>query len=221
MTGKERLAARLSRDEWLARALDILALEGQAKLRIDTLCSALGVTKGSFYWHFKDRDDFLRSVVAFWSEKFTDPVITEISQLGGSARDRLKALMCTVSEGGFARYDVSIRAWAAQDPDLVAGIVKAADRHRLAFAGSLFKEMGFDPREAEMRARAVVAYLSFEESVLAKSGKKARSEMLNRFFDLVTEPEPLCTSASGGSSSRRAHASPSSRPVAVRPVDGR
>jgi AcrR family transcriptional regulator len=180
---------RLGRDEWLARALDILALEGQAKLRIETICKALGVTKGSFYWHFKDRDDFVRSVVQFWSDHFTDPVMERVTRMGGSARERIKALMHAVSEGRFARYDVSIRAWAAQDPELVAAIVKAVDKRRLAFVGSLFDEMGFEGPEAEMRARALVAYLSYEESVLAKSAKKDRSAMLDRFFDLVMQPE--------------------------------
>ena len=82
---------------------DILsgALAPGMKLRIDTLCKALGVTKGSFYWHFEDRDDFVRSVVEFWSKNFTDPVVEQISQRGGSAADRLKSLMQTVSDGDF------------------------------------------------------------------------------------------------------------------------
>ena len=188
MARRNGAAGRLSRDEWLAQALDILAREGQAKLRIDTICSALGVTKGSFYWHFKDRDDFIHSVVQFWSDRFTNPVMASVSELDSPAGERLKALMHTVSEGRFARYDVSIRAWAAQDPELVTAIVKAVDKRRLAFVGSLFAKMGFDGFEAEMRARAVVAYLSFEESVLAKSSRKERSRMLDQFFDAITLP---------------------------------
>ncbi|MHA1517587.1 MAG: TetR/AcrR family transcriptional regulator [Alphaproteobacteria bacterium] len=188
MANKNGHAGRLSRDEWLARAFDILALEGQGKLRIDSICKALGVTKGSFYWHFKDRDDFVRSVVEFWSEAFTDPVVQEISQMGGSARDRLKTLMLIVTERGFARYDVSIRAWAAQDPELVAGIVKTVDKRHLAFTGSLFEEMGFDKENAEMRARACVAYISYEASVLAKSAKRDRPKMLEEFFNLIAQP---------------------------------
>ena len=181
-------SGRLSREEWLSRALDILALEGQAKLRIETICEALGVTKGSFYWHFKDRDDFVHSVVQFWSDRFTDPVMARVAQTSGSALDRLRILMHTVSEGGFARYDVSIRAWAAQDPDLLAAIVKTVDKRRLAFVKSLFADIGFEDRDAEMRARACVAYLSFEESVLAKSAKKDRPKLLEQFCDLIADP---------------------------------
>ena len=186
MAPKIGATTRLSRDEWLARALDILAAEGRAKLRIEDICKALGVTKGSFYWHFKGRDDFVHSVVQFWSAQFTDPVVTHITQMDGAAEERLKELMQVVSEGRLARYDVSVRAWAAQDPDLVAAIVKDVDERRIAFVGSLFAEMGFKGRIGEMRARALVAYLSYEESVLAKSEEKDRSKMLDQFFQLLT-----------------------------------
>ena len=189
MTGNSGSSVRLSRDEWLGRALEILALEGRAKLRIEAICEALGVTKGSFYWHFKDRDDFVQSVVRFWSAQFTDPVVSEIAEMGGTARERLKTLMQVVSEGRLARYDVSVRAWAAQDPDLVAAIVKDVDKRRLAFVGSLFAEMGFKGRRREMRARALAAYLSFEESVFVKSADKDRSKLLDQFFELVTDPD--------------------------------
>jgi AcrR family transcriptional regulator len=187
MAAKKTPPKRLTRHEWLARALDILALEGGAKLRVDAICDALRVTKGSFYWHFKDRDDFVRSVVQFWSAQFTDPVLERINEMGGAAKTRLKSLMRFVSEGGFARYDVSVRAWAQQDPDLVAAIVKDVDKRRLAFVGALFADMGFKVRDAEMRARACVAYLSYEASVLAKTTDKDRLKMLDQFFDVITQ----------------------------------
>lgn len=187
MAAKKPPPKRLSREEWLARALDILALEGGAKLRVDAICDALNVTKGSFYWHFNDRDDFVRSVVEFWSARFTDPVLERINAMGGAARSRLRSLMWFVSEGGFARYDVSIRAWALQDPDLVAAIVKDVDERRLAFVGALFADMGFRGRDAEMRARACVAYLSYEASGLAKTTDKRRSTMLEQFLAVITQ----------------------------------
>jgi len=191
MATKTAPPKRLTRDEWLARALDILALEGGAKLRVDAICEALRVTKGSFYWHFKDRDDFVRSIVQFWSAQFTDPVVARIAEMGGAADERLKSLMRFVSEGGFARYDVSVRAWAQQDPELVAAIVKEVDERRLAFVGSLFTDMGFKGRAAEMRALACVAYLSYEASVLAKSADDCRSKMLEQFLNVMTQPMAL------------------------------
>lgn len=179
-------ATRLSRDEWLARALDVLASEGQGKLRIEAICAALGVTKGSFYWHFKDRDDFVRSLVVFWSEQFTAPVMRLVTQSASGAGERLKSLLRVVTEGGYARYEVSIRAWAAQDPELVAVIVRDVDEQRLAFVTSIFVDLGFQGNEAEMRARACIAYMSFEASCLVKSTEEDRSRMLAQFFGIIT-----------------------------------
>ena len=53
---------RFTRDSWLALALDVLAEEGRAKIKIEYLAKRLGVTKGSFYSHFSDRRDFIASV---------------------------------------------------------------------------------------------------------------------------------------------------------------
>ncbi|SUS06820.1 Bacterial regulatory proteins, tetR family [uncultured Defluviicoccus sp.] len=179
-------ATRLSRDEWLARALDILATEGQAKLRVEAICAALGVTKGSFYWHFKDRDDFVRSLVLFWSDQFTQPVMTHVKQSASDAGERLKSLLHVVSDGGYARYDVSIRAWAAQDPQLAAVIVRDVDARRLAFVEEIFADLGFNNTESEMRARACIAYLSYESSCFVKRPEEDRSKMLDLFCGIIT-----------------------------------
>lgn len=186
MAAKNRATARLSREEWLARALDILATEGQAKLRVETICAALGVTKGSFYWHFKDRDDFVRSLVLFWSERFTDPVMRSVTQSAQEAEARLKVLLHVVSDGRYARYEVSIRAWAAQEPDLVAVIVKDVDERRLAFVQAIFTDLGFIGTDSEMRARACIAYLSFDSYFFVKIADADRSKMIDQFFGILT-----------------------------------
>ena len=133
---------RLSREEWLSQALEILAREGNAKLRVDAICKALGVTKGSFYWHFRDRRDFLRSLIEYWSTAFTTVGIDAIQGLQGDARERLFGLMKLLHDAGYPRHDVSVRALAAQEPEL-AEIVRNVDRQRLAYVRSLFAEMGF------------------------------------------------------------------------------
>ncbi len=186
MTPTNGPPTRLNRDEWLARALDVLATEGQGKLRVEALCAALGVTKGSFYWHFKDRDDFVRSLVLFWSDQFTQPVMTCVIQLASEPGERLKLLLRVVSDGGYARYDVSMRAWAAQDPELAAVIVRDVDERRLAFVVEIFTNLGFDSKESEVRARACIAYLSYESSCFVESPGERRSEMLDMFFSIIT-----------------------------------
>lgn len=152
---RSRQSQRLSREEWLSQALDYLAQEGKAKLTIDKLVGALGVTKGSFYWHFRDRDDFQQSLVKYWDNRYTQVVAERVEQLSGSSNDRLLAIMEIVCKDDLARYDIAVRAWAAQEPS-VAMLVRSVDESRLRFVRSLFAEMGFRGTELDMRARSFV-----------------------------------------------------------------
>lgn len=186
MAGKPRGAPRLDRNEWLMRALDALARKGDAALTIDALCKALNVTKGSFYWHFKDRDDFIRNLVQFWGALTTDPVIERVTQTSDDAKERLRTLLRLVSEGGYAKYDVSVRAWAARNPNLVVDLVSDVDQRRLTFVASIFTAIGFDAVEAETRARAAIAFLTFEALVLVPSTANERAIRLDRFFAMLT-----------------------------------
>ena len=66
---------RLSQEAWLALALDTLANEGRALIEIDYLASKLGVTKGSFYAHFRDKKHFVHEVAKYWADTSTLPAI--------------------------------------------------------------------------------------------------------------------------------------------------
>jgi AcrR family transcriptional regulator len=171
---KRKDAKRLSREQWLVRALDILAREGGAKLRIDKLVQDLGVTKGSFYWHFKDRDDFVASLAAYWAEHSTRQVIDKVEQVKGDAKAKLAGVSEVVFSEDLGRYDLVMRAWAARQPG-VARVVKNVDRQRFAFVRSLFSEMGFRGRELDDRTRLFVCYMAGEHVTFVKeSGEKQR-----------------------------------------------
>jgi AcrR family transcriptional regulator len=180
-------SSRLSREAWLAQALDVLARNGNAKLRVETIAAALGVTTGSFYWHFKDRDEFLESLVRYWGTMSTDPVIEHVSNLHGDARQRLTALTDLVMREDYAQFDVSVRAWAAQEP-AIQPLVIEVDRRRLAFVRSLFAELGFEGSELEMRTRACIGYISLDPAIRDASDDSRRFEMLERFQALITRP---------------------------------
>jgi len=79
VSAKKAETPKYSCKEWLSLALDVLAREGNAKLRVEAIAAALGVTTGSFYWHFKNRSDFLESLVRHWGMVTTDPVIEHVS----------------------------------------------------------------------------------------------------------------------------------------------
>jgi len=176
---RKKDAKRLSREQWLARAMDVLAREGGARLRIDSLVRDLGVTKGSFYWHFKDRDDFIASLSAFWAEYSTKRVIDKVGRSRGDAKARLAAVVEAVFSEDLGRYDLVMRAWAARQPG-VAEVVKRVDEQRFAFLRSLFSEMGFGGQELETRTRVFVCYMAGEHVTFMKESREEQRESMKK-----------------------------------------
>jgi AcrR family transcriptional regulator len=168
------------REAWLRAAMEVLAQEGQAKLRVDRLAKQLGVTKGSFYHHFASRDDFVRSLISLWSSDFTDRVI---KQLGTEvpASERLLHLMQLIEAEGLDRYDIAFRSWAAQD-EMVAEEVRKIDAARYRYVRSLFAELGFKGRELRERVRIWLVFHSAQRTVhLPENANGSRSQIAWRY----------------------------------------
>lgn len=178
MAAQSKRKKRLSRDDWLARAMDVLSKEGGAKLNVNHLCGELGVTKGSFYAHFEDRADFVAQFVVYWAENLTQNVIDKIDGLEDlPAEARLLELMQFLHDTRSARYDIAVRAWAAQEPD-VARAVRRVDARRFDFVRRIFHDMGFRGTELDLRTRLFVAYHSLDVGMrLPASGLKADKEI--------------------------------------------
>ena len=113
------------------------------------MAAALKVSRGSFYWHFRDIADFRTQVLQSWQERMTDQVIKDLESAKAEP-DRLKHLM----QRAFVeqpRLDRAIRAWAAEDED-VAKIVASVDARRVAYIAKLLVAAGVDSRRAPPRA---------------------------------------------------------------------
>lgn len=158
---KER--TRLNRETWLQQALETLA-EDPTHLRIDELAARLGVSKGSFYWHFEGRSDFVRGLAEYWRDTNTIAVAESIAQVEGTAEDRLYALMRQILANKAAKYDLAVRAWARHEPDILP-VIREVDDFRLKTLRALFKEMGFEEPELGVRTRVFVACHSFEDAL--------------------------------------------------------
>jgi AcrR family transcriptional regulator len=150
--------ARLGEEDWLRRALEVLAQHGRAKLTIDSISAALGVTKGSFYWHFENRDAFVRKVLQHWDRQFTRCVVETVEERGGSAHERLRLLVETVVEANLSRYDVAVDSWAAQEPSL-APLVEEVYRLRFDYIRSLIRKVGFSGTDLDARSIALLGFL--------------------------------------------------------------
>ncbi len=189
MTTRSKRKKRLSRNDWLALSMDVLSREGGAKLNVNNLCQALGVTKGSFYAHFKDRADFVAQFVAYWAETFTQSVVNVIDELADAPGEaRLLALMRLLHRQRLARYDISVRAWGAQEPK-VARAVRKVDSLRFDYIRRIFHDMGFRGADLDLRTRLFVVYHSSVEGMrLPSSRLKADEEIRLRHAFLTRRP---------------------------------
>jgi AcrR family transcriptional regulator len=167
----------LSREEWLTKALDSLTEASTRALTIESLVRRLGVSRGSFYWHFNDMNDFTHQLVEHWSNIYTELVITYTDQLETSPEEQLFLLMEQITNQRLAKYDIFIRAWAAQDPTKAA-MVRKIDKLRLDYVRSIFKAMGFKGEELEMRTRTFVVYFSLEAGLFVRQSRKEQMKML-------------------------------------------
>ncbi len=151
----------LDRDAWIRGAIAILAEHGAERLRVEVLAKRLGVTKGSFYWHFKDRRDLQDAVLEFWKDgRIRDIRKQTQTDPGGEAA----ALLHTIEVYSSARnrkgiaIEAAVRDWARRDPQAVA-VVEDVDAERLACACRLFLACGLDEQEARARSLLLYAYV--------------------------------------------------------------
>ena len=169
------LKTRLTRDDWLSLALDVLAQEGRAKIEIEYLARKLGVTRGSFYAHFSDRGDFVASVARYWADTLTRRELANLSLSPKTGEEKLQLLMMAIKDHQLERYDIVIRAWALDEP-LVAEQVEKVDRVRFNYIKSVFSEMGFSGNELEMRSMIFQVYHSMSNGLQGSYFEENRFE---------------------------------------------
>lgn len=155
--------ARLSAEDWIHAATFQLAQGGVESVRVERLAKTLGVSKGSFYWHFEDRGALLTSVLETWEQQGTLRIIETVDRREAHAADRLWALFDQVF-GGPAELDAfeaGVRAWAAQAPE-VKRVVRRVDRRRLSYVANLLVEAGIPAAEAKRRSELMYCTLMGE-----------------------------------------------------------
>ncbi len=191
----------LTREDWLRAALDTLEESGLDGVRILPLAKRIGASRGSFYWHFRDRGDLLRSLLDHWDRWSTRSVIKGLSSSEAAAlpaKERIWFLMDQVISRDLSAYDPAIRAWARHDPE-AAKVVRRVDRRRLATVTGLFREAGFSEEQAEVRARLLAVYLIANGVVFVRESAKRRRELARLRWELLVEAR-----SEPGASTRRA-----------------
>jgi AcrR family transcriptional regulator len=155
----------LDADSWTQAALTILARNGIEAVRVERLAKVLGVTKGSFYWHFRDRPALLDAMLQFWRQRATLGIIDRLERSHFAPAERLKQLleMLRATPRAARGVDVegAIRLWGRSDPK-VASAVQEIDRLRLGHIKSLVEAAHCNPTDATARAALIYSYLLSE-----------------------------------------------------------
>lgn len=180
------LGRSLQPADWIRVGLELLVERGVGAVRVTRLAEALDVTRGSFYWHFKDRDDLLRALIAHWERTNTAALVEAAKSAPDLASGILELFEVWVDLKRFdPRLDSALRDWGRQD-DAVHQAVAAADQGRIAAIAGLYERNGFTYDESFVRARVIyfgqVGYyaLDLNES-LAK-----RCRYLEPYFEAFT-----------------------------------
>jgi len=159
---------KLNPQGWLDAGLARLATHGPQGLRIMAVAEQLGVTKGSFYWHFRDQASYHEALLAAWEKGGTQQIIDRVEQAGGDAAAKLRRLM-GITVTADRRLPLAIRAWAAGDTT-AAKVVKRVDKRRLAYLTGLIAGLGWPADEAATLARwahgALLGYFMLEGPAL-------------------------------------------------------
>ena len=163
--------------DWVKAAARRLASGGSEAVAIEPLARDMGLTKGSFYWHFRDRPALLAALVSDWESRATAPLLDRLKRMGGEPADRLSALMATVAAEGGGSLDPAMRAWAQNDPTAAASIGRV-DAARLAHIAGEFRDLGFAAAAAWTRARLFYLHLLGEHALAFGPGDSSVEERL-------------------------------------------
>jgi AcrR family transcriptional regulator len=149
------MADQLSAKDWLDQGLKTLAERGFTALKAEPLAKAMGVSRGSFYWHFADIGAFHAAILKHWREVAAEAIIADVE---AAANDNPLSLLLRRVFSERLALENAVRSWATVDPAAKAA-VQAIDRRRLSYVESQFRASGFPPDVA--RARAQILYWAF------------------------------------------------------------
>jgi len=146
---------QLQRFDWLLKALDIFVAEGIDAVRITRLAQDLGVTRGSFYWHFRNREDLIDALVSYWKDKNTEAITESVSHAGDLADGIFRFFETCINTARFdPRLDLALREWARRSAK-VRTLVDREDEARIKALCDFFSRFGYAMPEALIRARVL------------------------------------------------------------------
>ncbi|MDR7030543.1 TetR/AcrR family transcriptional regulator [Rhizobium rosettiformans] len=187
---------RGSIDGWLEAAYDALLEGGVDAVKILPLAKRLKLSRTSFYWFFRDREELLAALIARWRDKNTGNLIRQAEAYAESiAEATLNVFDCWLDRDLFdAKFEFAIRSWALQSEEILKE-VQAADNARLAALGRMFERFGHEPVAADVRARTLylvqIGYISMQTEEDLDLRLKRIPEYVAIFTGTAPEPREM------------------------------
>lgn len=182
---------RGSADGWLQAAYASLIESGVEAVRILPLAKKLKLSRTSFYWFFKDREELLAALLERWRVKNTDNLVAQSQAYAESiAEAMLNVFDCWLNPALFdSQFEHAVRSWALQDPK-VAAQVEIADKARLAALAGMFERFGYAAMAADVRARSMyltqIGYISMN----SREDLLVRMQRIPEYVKIFTGQDP-------------------------------
>ncbi|GAB3715317.1 TetR/AcrR family transcriptional regulator [Nocardiopsis oceani] len=193
----EKTRRRLTSRDWARAALAAISEGGLSAVAVEPIAARLGATKGSFYWHFANRDALIGAALDLWEREHTEAVVARV-EAEPDARAKLRRLFLDVTTGAARapenRIEVALLATAAHP--LVAPTISRITERRIAYVAALYEDLGLSPVPARHHALlAFTTWLGHTQLVHATpevlpSGRDA-SAFLDFMLDTVVASEDL------------------------------
>ena len=187
---------KVTRDDWLNAARDVLVTQGAANVKILPLSDRLGVSRSSFYWYFKNRPDLLAALLAEWEARNTALIVSQCEAPSASITEALcNFFRCFVDPSLFdTGLDFAVREWSRRDPS-VRERVDRADTTRLRAVVEMYKRHDYAPKDADARARILyymqLGYHALDVSEDMKLRMSRVESYIEGFTGRPADPEPI------------------------------
>lgn len=180
-------ADALQRQDWVQAARKLLIKKGISNVKIEPLAKIMGVTTGSFYWHFSGRPDLHEALLKDWYNTNTAPLYEAVKRAGADPRMQYLAFLGVwVLERDFdPKYDQAVRDWARTSKP-VAMLLREVDDARITLLQGIFEAFGYAGIEAEMRARVTYYHQVGYYAMYISESREHRIALAPYYADILT-----------------------------------
>jgi AcrR family transcriptional regulator len=184
----------VDRTVWLDAARAILIEQGVDAVKVEPLAAMLEISRSSFYWHFKNRQELLDGLIEYWTEvndralrELVAPHESDPTEKEQLAKSRLRQLVnLFIDERQFSsEFDMAMREWARKEA-AVAKEVARIDRQRIAHLQKIFQDMGHTKTDSLVRAKILYFHQLGYYLTGIKESDDVRKRVAPRYLEVLS-----------------------------------